>query len=112
MVADGGTDTTLRLPLDVPSTPKLTAKQQHALEILIAAGPEGVTPRFLGAQIHATWKAKHTATDRCDFCGTEGTGLLKALRRKGVARQRRVDGRVFWQATGLRVSGMSEDIGF
>src|SRR4051812_26297019 len=89
--------------VDVPATPKLTPRQQQALDYLRQSGTDGLTPVLLGAMIHQS-TGTHPVGARCDFCATAGHGLLRALRRKGVARQRRVDGRTFWQATEYGVS--------
>jgi hypothetical protein len=101
-----------RTLVDVPATPKLRPRQAYALELLRDAGTDGLQPVILGALMH-DWAGRHPIGRPCDFCASTGNELLRALRRKGVARQRRVDGRTFWQATGLpveRARGMSEDI--
>ena len=101
-----------RTLVDVPATPKLTPKQAKALEFLRDAGQDGVTPDELGALMHA-WGLSHPADERCQFCRSRGSELLRALRKKGVARQRRVDGRTFWQAVDLPVErprGMSDEV--
>jgi hypothetical protein len=103
-----GTHTTLQLPLDVPATPKLKDRQQMALAILRDAGAAGLQPVQLGALMHDSWSGRHPASAPCDFCASTGNELLRALRRKGVARQRRVDGRTFWQATGLPAEPMGD----
>jgi hypothetical protein len=96
-----------RTLVDVPATPKLTERQDYALGILTAYGPEGIAPTDLGMAIHS-WQGRHPDGRSCDFCAPTGNEVLRALRRKGVARLRRVDGRTFWQATGLPAAPMGD----
>lgn len=108
-VPDGGTGTTLPSQttlLDVQPVPRLTARQAHALTVLQDAGPTGLQPVVLGATLH-DWSGTHPASRSCDFCHSAGIEVLRALRRKGVARLRRVDGHTFWQAAVLPESGAS-----
>ena len=81
---------------------KLTPRQAHALALLQAAGADGLTPVLLGAALH-DWSGTHPAGRTCDYCHSAGSEVLRALRRKGVARCRRVGGRMVWQATVLSV---------
>jgi hypothetical protein len=70
--------------VDVPAVPKLTDRQQAALRLITAAGWDGLTSDELGAHFH-----RHDPDDRCQWCGATGLELGRALRAKGLARQRR-----------------------
>ena len=72
------------LLVDVPAIPKLTDRQQRAHRLLEEAGCDGLSSDELGAHFHT-----HTADERCEWCGTTGFELGQALRREGVAKQRR-----------------------
>lgn len=87
---------------------KLTGRQAHALTVLADRGP--MRPTALGAAVHV-WNGRHPEDARCDYCKSTGNELLRALRKKGVARQRRVDGRMVWQAVGA-VEPMGGEIPF
>jgi hypothetical protein len=69
---------------DVPATPRLTDRQQCALDAICAAGWEGLHTDELGALAHG-----HGPEQRCQWCGSAGQELGKALRAKGLVRQRR-----------------------
>lgn len=71
--------------VDVPAVPKLTDRQQRALDLIKAAGYDGLTSDELGARIHD----RHSDDQRCAFCGSTGLELGRALRNKGYAQQRR-----------------------
>lgn len=82
------------------TTPKpLTNRQQHALHQLQAAGHAGLTADQVGVEWHAA-KGAHSADRRCDFCSSTGNELLRALRKRGLVKQRR-DGSGTWVANGL-----------
>lgn len=68
-----------------PLPPVLTNRQQRALDAITRAGWGGLASNDLGAHVHA-----HPDDGRCEFCGSAGSELGKALRRKGLVRQRRV----------------------
>lgn len=70
--------------VDVPATPRLTERQQRALKLLEEAGYDGLASDELGAHFH-----RHTADERCEWCGSTGFELGQALRREGKAQQRR-----------------------
>ena len=70
--------------VDVPAVPKLTERQQRALDLLEQAGYDGLTSDDLGAKMH-----QHGDDDRCQFCGSTGNELGRALRSKGLVQQRR-----------------------
>ena len=76
------TDTQLELvkvkPVALPPRP-LTDRQATALEHLQAAGHAGLTGAGLGKLIHSH--------DWCVNCHRDGLPLLKALKKKGWARQ-------------------------
>lgn len=74
--------------IDAPPAPKLTDRQQFALQFVTANRTDGVTADEVGA----AWceqKGKHSADDRCQFDGQSGTEVLKALRTKGLVKYRR-----------------------
>lgn len=71
--------------LDVPTVPKLTDRQQRAHDAIAAAGYDGLTSDELGAHMHD----RHPDDDRCQFCGSTGNELGRALRSKGLVQQRR-----------------------
>lgn len=74
--------------VDVPAVPDLTPRQQHALELVQAAGANGMHADELGALLHAEYR-KHGADERCTWCGSTGNSILKALRKKRLVRYRR-----------------------
>lgn len=72
---------------DVPELPpKLTDRQQRALDAIRAAGYDGLHTDELGAVAH---EPKHAKEDRCEFCGQAGQEIGRALRAKGLVQQRR-----------------------
>lgn len=73
---------------DAPAEPPLTGRQRHAYDAIVAAGHEGLDSGELGAIDHQR-AGKHTAGDRCQWCGSAGLDLGRALRTKGLVRQRR-----------------------
>ena len=71
---------------DLPEQPKLTDRQKRALELVEAAGWDGLRTDELGAALH---HPKHELNERCSFCVSAGTEVGSALRRKGLVQQRR-----------------------
>jgi hypothetical protein len=69
-----------------PADGNLTDRQQRALDLIRAAGWDGLRSDELGAALHA---GKHPLNQPCDFCLTAGQQAGDALRRKGLAQQRR-----------------------
>jgi hypothetical protein len=74
--------------VDVPVVPSLTPRQQRALEVVQAAGVDGIHADELGAALHAEYR-KHALEARCMWCGATGQSILKALKAKGLVRYRR-----------------------
>jgi hypothetical protein len=75
----------------IPAPPKLTDRQQFALELLERAGAEGLSADEIGA----AWceqRGRHSALTRCTYCGRNGQGLANELKAKGLARYRRKKG--------------------
>lgn len=68
-----------------PLPPTLTPRQQRALDAIQAAGWDGLASDDLGAFLH-----QHPDDGRCEFCGTAGSEVGKALRAKQLVKQRRV----------------------
>jgi hypothetical protein len=87
---------TEQLELLAPAPPKLTERQQLALDHLEHAGPDGLAADHIGALLHQTKPAgtrgHHTAETRCLYCGKTGREVLEALKAKGLARYRRARG--------------------
>lgn len=80
-----------QLELLAPAAPKLTDRQQFALDQLERAGADGLTADEIGA----AWcqqRGVHSAETRCKFCGQSGQGLANELKAKGLARYRRKKG--------------------
>jgi hypothetical protein len=69
-----------------PLEPLLTERQAFALAELERLG--GLDDTELGARLHAR-KGKHADWQRCEWCSTDGRGVLKALRAKGLVRRRK-----------------------
>lgn len=67
----------------------LTARQRYALETIEKLGP--IPSDELGAWMHER-RGKHDAGVRCQWCGDDGKGIGKELRRKGLVKQRRGEG--------------------
>lgn len=84
------TDDQLQL-VDVAAVPKLTDRQARALELLTAAGHDGLHADELGAIVHEEKGDKwaHSRDIRYVYCGSTGNELLNALRNKGLAKYRR-----------------------
>lgn len=72
----------------IEPTPQLTARQQHALDAITAAGWDGLHTDEIGAHVHA-WQGKHPAGERCEWDGSVGREMGNALRAKGLVQQRR-----------------------
>ena len=68
--------------------PKLTERQELALKIV--QEHELITPVELGLRMGPSMA----------YATSNGVGLLKALRKKGLVRQRRIDGRMVWEPAG------------
>jgi hypothetical protein len=68
--------------------PKLTDRQQFALRIVKDAGPDGVTSDEVGAAWCAQ-NGKHTVDTRCQWDGSNGRQVLKALEKRGLVKYRR-----------------------
>lgn len=71
---------------DLPAEPRLTERQQRALDLIEAAGWDGLRTDELGAALH---HPKHGLNERCEFCTSAATEVGSALRRKGLVCQRR-----------------------
>lgn len=71
------------LPADLAT---LTERQRRAFDGVDAAGWDGLTTDEIGALLH---HPKHSLNDRCAFCGSAGAEMTRALRAKGLVRQRR-----------------------
>ncbi len=80
--------------------PKLTPRQQVVMDALTRAGHDGIAPGAAGAILHELKEGRwaHGRDERCDFCSRDGLSVLKALRKKGLARYRAK--LKVWQATG------------
>ena len=89
----------LALIAQPPAPPKLTPRQQRALELVTQAGADGIHADELGAALHAEYR-KHTVEARCMWCGQTGQSILKALKAKGLVRYRRGNAQRagYWQA--------------
>lgn len=68
----------------IPATPVLTARQQTAYDAIQQAGSDGLATDELGALLH-----RHGRDDRCEWCPRTGLEVGRALRAKGLVRQRR-----------------------
>jgi hypothetical protein len=73
---------------DLPPTTRLTDRQAHALEKITDAGYDGLHTDELGAIVHA-FTGKHPADQLCEWCGSAGLEVGKALRGKALVQQRR-----------------------
>lgn len=84
-----------------PPAAKLTPQQALVLERLLAAGQDGLHADEVGAIAHSVMESRwrHSAEDRCEYCGKRGLEILKALRAKGLVRYRAK--LKSWQATEL-----------
>jgi hypothetical protein len=71
---------------DVPTVPRLTARQQFALNAITGAGFDGLQTEELGALLHYP---KHGLHETCEWCGSVGMQMGRALRAKGLVQQRR-----------------------
>jgi hypothetical protein len=68
--------------------PTLTERQQFVLEQLRNFGEDGLSADEVGALLCAR-RGRHDAGTRCEYDSSNGTGVLKALKKKGLARRRR-----------------------
>jgi hypothetical protein len=88
--------------------PRLSPRQQRALDVMQTAGRDGLHAAELGARVHA-WQERHPADKPCEWCETAGLEMLKALRRHGLVRERRPRGqRGYWQAVGAASAAFGE----
>lgn len=71
----------------IETGPRLTDRQRYALDELERADVDGLQTDELGALLHAR-NGKHSAEDRCVWCGKDGRGVLEALRAKELVRYR------------------------
>ena len=70
---------------DLPADPRLTARQQRALDLIEAAGWDGLRTDELGAALH---HPKHGLNERCGWCSSAGNEAGSALRSKGLVERR------------------------
>lgn len=75
--------------VEAPAEPKLTARQQAVLEIVRAAGIDGVDAADAGALAHTMKERPHGLDQRCEFCGKDGQRILGRLREFGLVTYRR-----------------------
>lgn len=88
------------IPIRTPRAgePKpLTERQQFTLDLVTAAGRQGLNSDDVGAAWCAH-RGKHDTDERCQWCGVAGREVLRALRRRGLVRSRRTGE---WYATNL-----------
>jgi hypothetical protein len=71
---------------DLSEQPRLTDRQKRALDLIDAAGWDGLRTDELGAALH---HPRHELNDRCSFCVSAGNEVGSALRRKGLVQQHR-----------------------
>lgn len=69
----------------------LTAKQQRAYD-LAKNTPGGITADELGAVFHAD-RGRHHPDSRCEFCASEGKGVLESKAVGPLVVRRRASGR-------------------
>jgi hypothetical protein len=69
---------------DVPAVPRLTERQARANEAIKQAGYDGLHTDEVGAVVHG-----HADGATCQWCGSAGAELGRALRAKGLVQQRR-----------------------
>jgi hypothetical protein len=88
----------------------LTPRQQAVLDALQRAGQDGLLPAEAGAIVHMA-QGRHGPGLGCRWCPTAGLEILRALRKRGLARQR---GRPrVWVAVGVPTPdppGMSSEL--
>lgn len=68
-----------------PAQPRLTDRQQRALDLISRLAP--IPSDELGAYLH-----RHGPDSRCQWCATTGAEVGEALRRKGLVKRRRGKG--------------------
>jgi hypothetical protein len=84
--------------VDVPVVPSLTPRQQRALEVVQAAGSNGIHADELGAILHEEY-GRHSRDQRCQYDGSNGRQLLDRLKKDGLVKQRRPRGLpTYWVA--------------
>lgn len=66
----------------------LTQRQQQVLELVIAAGRDGVLASDVGAMLHER-RGRHPADLFCGFCSDDGKDALRALQRRKLVVRRR-----------------------
>lgn len=93
-----------------PEPPRLSSRQQAVHEALKRAGHEGMGAAEAGMAAHAH-TGKHPADQVCGYCVDAGNEILRALRKKGLARYTLKAG---WLATDApvaeRPAGMTDKI--
>ena len=77
---------------DIAAEPKLTDRQQLALDYL-AAHPDGRSADEVGAWLHAHRDRRpHSVDVRCDYCGMDGRSVLGSKALKPLVTFRRPKG--------------------
>jgi hypothetical protein len=69
---------------DVPAVPRLTDRQQTAFDAIKQTGYDGLHTDEVGAIVHG-----HPDGATCQWCGSAGQELGRALRAKQLVQQRR-----------------------
>lgn len=70
-----------------PVPVQLTERQQFVLEQLRNFGEDGLDADEVGALLCAR-RGRHDAGTRCEYDSSNGTSVLKALKKKGLVRKR------------------------
>jgi hypothetical protein len=78
---------TSQLPLLEPEPRPLTGREQVVLGQLQHAGEDGITAIQAGAWVHMN-QGRHGLERPCEYCAHAGNEILRALRKRGLARQR------------------------
>lgn len=77
--------------LDIEAPAKTT--RQDAVLALLARSPDGIEASEAGATAHAHTR-RHSADERCKWCGVDGRAVLKELAKRGLVVENR--GRQLW----------------
>lgn len=74
-------------PALAPAKP-LTERQRQVLELVAAAGKDGVIANDVGAMLHEL-RGRHPSDYRCGYCRDDGKDALRVLQKRKLVVRRR-----------------------
>lgn len=74
-------------PVEPPAKP-LTERQQQVLDLVAAAGRDGVLAADVGAMLHEL-RRRHPSDHHCGYCHDDGKDALRPLQKRKLVVRRR-----------------------